>query len=233
MRSSKQSESFGWVLGIWLFGVFLVLAWQLVPAQHDSWLAFDRLIQTLSALGTVGAAVVSLWIAGKADRKAQAEQVSRARLAAARIVAELSAPIDDLRLALAHHDFREATDETVDSTDLLKAVDTEFTLIKKATGRGEWALDASLTQALVALDTSSAHRLEHGCRKIVSVNRAMLQYSAQWFGEPLISKHSLIEEWFFECEVAMRYVTVAFGACQEAAEVGAPEPRASEIYGLE
>lgn len=232
-RHKLESEAYQW-FGLLLLGVAALIAWQVIPAQATGWDYFDKVIDVVTAVATTAAVVVSLWLARASDRRQDKEKLIRARLLAARLVADLEGPLKALSQFVNLVDFQDS-----DEADMLakmpaaRLVSAQRRLdrLMEESGRPQWIIDAALLEGIVPLGNSTAHRLEYGCRSLVAINRELVEYSKHWQTIDADYKEYLLSEWAKTFSKAERFISVAFAACQDAAALGAPEPSPDEIYG--
>lgn len=223
MNKDKVNEQAIWA-GAWLlFGVLMLL----VPRQFD-WGWYDKIVDLATAVGTVGAVVVSLWLAGSERRLRERDAVMSARLVATRVSADLRAPLQSMQMMLtsgSHPDnpYKPWLDENKEQMATLN-----YELLRLECSRNEWDLSPLQLQGLAALGELVAQRLEYGCRAIVSLNKVMTEYIHYWAKMPLEHKNALIDEWMQDCNEAFNFITWAHRECQRVADVGAPPPIPNE-----
>lgn len=83
----------------WIAGSLMAILFAFVtPGQ--GWVAFDRIVQVLSTVGTVGAVVVALVTTHNANRRQERANLERARLVAAGLSQRLYPALIDLKLAV-------------------------------------------------------------------------------------------------------------------------------------
>jgi hypothetical protein len=88
----------------WIVGGCLAIFFALVP-DGSGWAAFDRLVQVTSALGSMGAVIVAVRLAGAQSRAAADERMERANLIASGIAGPLKAQYEKLRHLSLINDF--------------------------------------------------------------------------------------------------------------------------------
>lgn len=232
MEKHRVQEQVVWAAAMLLLAIATVIAWHVVPAERNDWSVFDRVVNIVVATGTVAAVGVSLWLATSDRRARRGDEMVRAQLAAARLVADLERPLEELRHMVVVDGFDDLT-QRQDPRQLQATRDlVAFDLLKSCTSRPQWHLDADLLVALVPLGNNVANRLEYGCRSLVALNVLIGEYESHWPAVPVSNQQALIRSWMVKCDDAYAYVSVAFGECQDAAQLGAPEPTPVERYGI-
>lgn len=178
--------------------------------------------EAISALGTLAAVVVALYLASADRRRLRRDGKVRAhlyaasmtyRLSYARKVAlscQLTATFNNLEIS-------------IDASDA-QAIAT----IKQTLRMNTFRPNVDELQALIPLGNNCAHRIARAFDYIDRVRQ-----SIENVGEALTPeiRAQLLAEWRGEFGAAVDLLTIALRDCEPATELGAPTPTGQELYG--
>ncbi len=219
------------VLALYSTAVVLALSYVLAPnlwAWRPQW---KDVLDTTTALGTVGAVIAALLLTRRSEQRNEANDMLKARLACARLTADLEvgiAALEDARAAVVFHD---ASLDMSDDTAVRQAYRSVARTISRALKRPDWDIPLEVLEAMIPLPNSTAHRLQYGCRKLVVLNQSVQSVLPNWDRISTAVQKEHIVEWGGKLWGIGDYLVVAYRECSAAAELGAPPPTSTEIYG--
>ena len=236
MNNHSARENLIWACASLALGVAALLIWQLVPAQSDGWAAFDRTVQGLAAFGTLGAVIVSLWIALRQSRLTERNAVETSMMYAAGIAFDLSDAYKELWTAINIVHFEEidqtapkGLEVTNHSEDADYRMRVRVNSLRMATSHRLYSISSDEIARLSALPKSAANHLHAAVAMIRAVD-AELQRAQ----DPLLPfrvPSGVLRRWHSSCSEAARHLTVAHSVISEAAKLSAPRPTSAQLYG--
>ncbi|MDP9908266.1 hypothetical protein J2W27_000359 [Variovorax boronicumulans] len=184
-------------------------------------------IAIVSALATVGAVVLALWLARTDRRRISKEATERGQLAAASIAVRLQLTMDWISNAWIHGVFVDL--EIPADAATLKAFARMVEQLRKPVFQPEAATLLNLT----SLPGNCAHRIARAFDYVESV-RWQVQQIPQGAILESTSAHqrkAMLESWCGALMTAENLLRVARAECDAATELGAPLPTAYEVHG--
>ena len=186
----------------------------------------DNWINLVTAIGTLAAVVAAVRIATGTQRRSEDEAKTRAKLAAAGIVARLTTTLDLLSSLRARSAFA-AGDDAGRTKMLVEA--------RRLLTSGYYQPDGSTLLALTPLAANCAHRIASA---FDYMDRVRLKIDALPKGliieiTTAERREQLFEEWAEDIGVAYELLTVALRECVVARDLGAPPPTGAELHGNE
>ena len=187
----------------------------------------------LTAIGTVGAVIVALWFGVSANRRANREDLLRARLYAAGMVNRLEQACDVVGNCAATCVFGA---QPVNQNQLLLPQNHGHLIGKLQKMLRERRFEPSM-EALVcmaALPNNCASRIASAFDLVKKIESEVLGYEVLNFAmspDGIQSTTTLLKTWGSGFGRAMTLLTVAIAECKRAADVAAVEPSGEELNG--
>lgn len=178
--------------------------------------------EMLSAIGTLAAVVVALWVSGHAAYLTHRADKDRSELVAARMLSplkELDGKASYIRASLAS----QPTDQVRDDTATLMAIKELSSLAQ--------SISVEDLYPLLDLKSHAAKRAAMALGLIQSFSNhaiALLMHSS-W--SDVATRDIHIRRWIALLSEIVDHLAVAVAACQAAALTGAPRPTIEEIHG--
>lgn len=184
-------------------------------------------IAIVSALATVGAVVLALWLARTDRRRIAKESAVRGQLAAASIAARLTLTLDWVGRAWIPGVFLDR--ELPHEAAILKAMGRMAEQIRKPV----FQPDPATLLHLTSLPNNCAHRIARAFDYIESVRWQVNQIPVGQIVESTSSgqRQMMLMSWHLSLSSAQTLLRVALAECNAATELGAPMPTAYEIHG--
>jgi hypothetical protein len=207
-----------WLVCLLLFlcgGVFFKLAPVVTFKFELSWDAF-------SAIGTVAAVVVSLYLARSVERKQQAENKERSSLVAARLWPIADALNGDLA-GLSGWVYFDDLDSPEPISDIREKVKRLRIYLDRMTMQD--------IERIVAIDITIASYLSRAIGEIEGVIASVERESKEWNNISRASKDFYREHWGKAIISARDFLNMALPSLEYAAQKAAPIPDWAEIYG--
>ena len=184
----------------------------------------DNWINLANAIGTLGAVAVAIKLAATAYRKNDQEAMSRAKLAAAGIVARLTSVGDtahSMRAMISFSGSEERMRVNV-LANIRTMIQADF-----------YRPDQDTLFAMTPLPNLCAYRIASGYDYLdrLRINVSKLPSGLIMEGTTAQQRIHLIESWRVDIDKAYDQFTVAIRECVKASEMAAPLPDGSLLYG--
>lgn len=209
-----------WLVCLLLFlsgGIFF----KLLPVVS---LKFDLSWEAFSAIGTVAAVVVSLYLARSAERKQQAGDRERSSLVAARLWPVAEALNGDLA-GLSGWVYFENLDSPEPISDIRETLKHLRVYLDRMTMQD--------IERIIAIDITIASYLSRAIGEIEGVIASVERESEEWNNISSMSKDFYREHWGKAILSAREFLLMALPTLEHAAQKAAPVPDWAEIYGRE
>lgn len=180
-----------------------------------------------SAVGTIAATVVALWLGLSARRNSEDEDLKRARLCAALISVRLTATHSAIRSVAISSLFKDMT--VSEERAAIKALQH----IRDVVLGGLFVPSHQELIELTPLNNNCAHRIARAFDYIEKVrSEAMRVNERGLFSEQFDSneRERLLQSWGGTLFTASELLEVALRECNKASELGAPIPSGEELY---
>lgn len=186
-------------------------------------------IALVSALATVGAVFVALWLARSDRRRTAKESMSRAQLAAAGIATGLTTTLAWVSEAWAHTIFLDTKVSQMDG--VLKGVSRTAMALR----RPVFPPSGDTLIELTPLPNNCAHRIARAYGDIEALqkhaDRVPVELIKIFEKTTPHEREALLEGWRGSLGNARDLLLVALAECNAATELGAPIPTAYEMHG--
>lgn len=209
----------------------MILLFAFVPAGQG-WVAFDRLVQVVSAFGTLAAVGVALWLGLKTSKEAQKRDYDAAVILAAGMVDLLEQGIDRLSRSIATVAF---TSEDAGATDDERDSELDFQLatLKSALNAPLFDHGFETLSKLAPLPGACAVRI-YKARSMLRVLSHEINHFDQaraWSGMSTLQKKESLLAWTSRAWKAVRSFQTVVGILHKVASDAGAEPTSEEIYG--
>lgn len=213
-ETSRLIARHSWVLFLGIV-IGCLLGWMLTARPGDlQW------HEALTAIGTVGAVAVALWIQQANKRQQEVSERDRAGLYAAYIVAKLERYVEALHGASTGVFF----DDEVNHT-------RKFVRFREEVHQAETDISLEVLAQLIPLEGRAAHRLARGLALAEEVRRATdAAHTRESEGNHLVSDKATLEL-AGQLGEAVDLMQIALGECKRQATTYAKSPTNAELYG--
>ncbi|WP_145133563.1 MULTISPECIES: hypothetical protein [unclassified Pseudomonas] len=180
--------------------------------------------EAFSAIGTLGAVVVSLYLARSAERRLRSENKERSSLVAARLwpIAEaLNSQLADLS-GWVYFDNLDAPESISDIRERVKRLHIYFD-----------RMTMQDIERIIAIDISIANYLSRAMGEVEGVIASVEREGEEWNNISQVSKDFYRERWGNSIISARDFLTMALPSLMYAAQKAAPFPDWHEIYNDE
>lgn len=216
----------------WIGGSLVAILFAFVtPGQ--GWVAFDRLVQTLSAVGTVCAVLVALFNSNREQRAREKADMERAVLVAAALVPSLKRVKTELAHVIALIDFLEQPDVGSDINFIKDEQNSAYFDSKKLVFSSDFDIGIETVRDLTHLPNNAAQRLMMGIAYIGGLRATTFNDDrlAVWNRSLPITRHRIISSASDRLGKASEYLSLAIAEMEKAVSDAGIEPTPEEIYG--
>jgi hypothetical protein len=229
--TSRGSNVQNWPIALiaWIFGCLLALLFAFIH-PGAGWEAFDRLIQVLTALGTISAVVAALRVAGAQSRDNRRQALDRANLVASGIAMPLNAAYEALRHHALQAEFSRI-DEVgqaipLSSGDCLKWK----TKLRQLIDDEAFSPSNDTLLALVSLPQHCATRLNAACTEVKRIRDHIDQNTLAMSFNNLVAAKMEVDRLVPMVNWCVEMLTVPVEVLNETYVVAAPYPRGEELH---
>lgn len=190
-------------------------------------LGYGEYFELASAVGTVAATVVALWLGLSARRNSRDEELRRARLCAALISVRLSATHEAIRAVALAAIFKDLT--ISDEAATIKGLQS---ICAAVLGNFYIPSHKELVE-LVPLENNCAHRIARASDYLEKVrgDANHVQQGGMFFEQfSLEGREKLLHHWSGMLFAASDLLEAALRECNAASELGAPMPSGQELH---
>lgn len=195
------------------------------------WWTFSDVLALLTAVGTVGAIIVALWLGLQANRQQHDAAWRQCTLVAASLTADMESSVGRLDALCSAYGFH---DLTLDLTQQQNWRRENYETVRSwevCLSWGGWDIGPDRLRDLTMLPNFAAQRLQYGCRLATLLRQRIRREMEGWAGMTHEEQGVLLEAWYEDLRRINHFVRTSFHEIKEAAKVGAPLPTPEEMYG--